>query len=945
MPAPASLPGLPDDYTPQFFSGDVVTKLMDPLYRGKVLRCWSDEEGNIPPPPPGLPEDPLERPLKRGEVGISDVSTGTRVIVPESSLLLYQREFLKGDVVKRSLVAVESAVIVDIKTEVQLEHIMSRERLRSWVPFDKLRNGMAIEARDKVIYDEWIGTVEEVFEDGLAEGRGGQCYRIAEMGGLLEPGRTVDEVLPKDAPGYNSSYPRFPPFADPPTDRIVDVRPVVVYITWNAINQELPISEQDSHPEPKKFWYGADLKKLTILDQTHASPVQLGTAVRFRDEDEAKSFGVKTTRHAMGLIKMDTLKVIESRSRVRLRWQDGTETEDWAKELVPYHNIDDYETWPGEHLVWRGDGDERRPAVVQSFNPHQRVAELLFMDTKEKGTVSVLELDPGGVGKANYGVGFGQQVLLCPDNGADLPEVPALGQFEPPIDNMWWRNELAKLAEQYADGSDEFDYIPPAGDPSAIKWWGEVTQLHLDGTVTVKLPGGEERRVEIKNVVLLNEPMGEPMDDGLGPVEGEDMDFVDDGYGSEASWETMSEGQGDQAHSPRSQAWNDESAEGDWDMRDEDESGAHDVEISDDMSARDAEEVEPMVTEPEIQVATMITAALPSVASPVAPSPSVTSPAALAPAPVPPSAEAGPSSAPNGHATPLPSLEDDEDWQRFEMLEEAPEDHRFFKEPAAAPSKAFNTRLQKEHRALMSSLPENILVRTYEDRMDLLRVLIIGPEGTPYNNAPFVFDVYLNPNKFPFEPPLVHFHSHTNGLGRCNPNLYEDGKVCLSVLGTWSGDKSESWNPTKSSLLQVFVSISGLVLVRSPYHCEPAFAKLEGTREGKVNSRLYSEKAYVLSRSFVRTALDRPPTGLEKEIKHFYLQRGRLQSVIDHARRLMDKGEADAADLSVGGDKIEEENAEMWNADAMGSLTMGAILTLKRTITALEKKLAESKQA
>lgn len=43
-------------------------------------------------------------------------------------------------------------------------------------------------------------------------------------------------------------------------------------------------------------------------------------------------------------------------------------------------------------------------------------------------------------------------------------------------------------------------------------------------------------------------------------------------------------------------------------------------------------------------------------------------------------------------------------------------------------------------------------------------------------------------------------------------------------------------SPTKSSLLQVFVSISGLVLVRSPYHCEPAFAKLEGTREGKVNS-------------------------------------------------------------------------------------------------------------
>ena len=78
-----------------------------------------------------------------------------------------------------------------------------------------------------------------------------------------------------------------------------------------------------------------------------------------------------------------------------------------------------------------------------------------------------------------------------------------------------------------------------------------------------------------------------------------------------------------------------------------------------------------------------------------------------------------------------------------------------------------------------------------------------------YANAPFVFDVYLNPTGFPNDPPVVHFHSHTFGKGRCNrewstccvvmdltdpsANLYEEGKVCLSILGTWSGDKSESW--------------------------------------------------------------------------------------------------------------------------------------------------------
>ncbi len=42
----------------------------------------------------------------------------------------------------------------------------------------------------------------------------------------------------------------------------------------------------------------------------------------------------------------------------------------------------------------------------------------------------------------------------------------------------------------------------------------------------------------------------------------------------------------------------------------------------------------------------------------------------------------------------------------------------------------------------------------------------------------------------------------TTGAGRVrfNPNLYNCGKVCLSLLGTWSGP---SWDPGTSTLLQV----------------------------------------------------------------------------------------------------------------------------------------------
>ena len=37
---------------------------------------------------------------------------------------------------------------------------------------------------------------------------------------------------------------------------------------------------------------------------------------------------------------------------------------------------------------------------------------------------------------------------------------------------------------------------------------------------------------------------------------------------------------------------------------------------------------------------------------------------------------------------------------------------------------------------------------------------------------------------------------------RFNPNLYNCGKVCLSLLGTWSGGRGEGWDPHSSSALQ-----------------------------------------------------------------------------------------------------------------------------------------------
>ena len=63
---------------------------------------------------------------------------------------------------------------------------------------------------------------------------------------------------------------------------------------------------------------------------------------------------------------------------------------------------------------------------------------------------------------------------------------------------------------------------------------------------------------------------------------------------------------------------------------------------------------------------------------------------------------------------------------------------------------------------------------------------------------------------------------------RFNPNLYNDGKVCLSVLNTWPGRAEEQWNPQTSSLLQVLVSIQSLILVQEPYFNEPGYERTRG---------------------------------------------------------------------------------------------------------------------
>lgn len=80
-----------------------------------------------------------------------------------------------------------------------------------------------------------------------------------------------------------------------------------------------------------------------------------------------------------------------------------------------------------------------------------------------------------------------------------------------------------------------------------------------------------------------------------------------------------------------------------------------------------------------------------------------------------------------------------------------------------------------------------------EDNMMKGYAMVIGPPNSPYEHGFFFFE-FTYPVDYPFSPPTVTYKT-IDGHIRFHPNLYTNGKVCLSILNTWHG---EQWSSTQS---------------------------------------------------------------------------------------------------------------------------------------------------
>ena len=792
-------------------------------------------------------------------------------LISASQLVLVDRSLLIGDVVKRDVSDAMSGVVLNTHTKCTLQPMCdvtyqgsvrlkglllppgTQLRVESQfqlsqdgqpkqlvdVPASELRSVESPTEGDIVVYKDWIGRVEAVTNyvsvrlsdncvvevlDEVGEHTNGRLSTFC-VGDLL---KCVKGVLRTG----NWIYGRYNPNT-PPVGTVVKVRTVSTNIDWlqkrvKSLDEDPPpgtlqreeLESQHFQVYDRTKW-PRNLSRPESTQKTVSNSeidMRLNLRVRFHDFTEAvqKYSDPSALYEIPQLDRKDNLgydlnvfDVVFFHTDVTVQWQDLTITTEKSVDVVPDASIDDeHAAWPGEivHSLDRKPvptlefvEQPERVGVVQSVSEAYRMAKVRWYSNSCVQYIFSKEA-PSTL------------LHFCMDRSNPIEEDVSLYDIEAPAELNVRRGDIVLFAHSELNN--------PGEQPNDQTWLGEIVDTRLDGTLAIRLGAA----AAIRDVIVAREQCVVVIrSDGTGPMGeldgmmSDSDDEMDDGWDDEdededeASEDELEARFENENGEPMDQA---EVEDEEWESEDDD----------DDMEMADAHSQNASPTSPTIQPDNVENKAMPD----------------------PPSQSANSTSEPA---------------EAYTILDEnVPRCHRYRDEPSSSDANRMK-RIQKEHKILQkpSSIPAGVYIRTWESRLDLLRVLLIGPTETPYSNSPFIIDFYLPPY-FPFDPPQAFFHSwppdvSIGSSGRVNPNLYEDGNICLSILGTWDGNKAEGWSPVRSTLLQVIVSLLGLVLVREPYFNEAGYESLVGSEASRRPSALYNERAFLRSKSFTITAL------------------------------------------------------------------------------------------
>ncbi|KAK4218745.1 UBC-like protein [Rhypophila decipiens] len=147
-------------------------------------------------------------------------------------------------------------------------------------------------------------------------------------------------------------------------------------------------------------------------------------------------------------------------------------------------------------------------------------------------------------------------------------------------------------------------------------------------------------------------------------------------------------------------------------------------------------------------------------------------------------------------------------------------------------------RITKELSELQKNSDLSLAVACRDIDVRNVKALIIGPHETPYEFGFFEFTFKFNKD-YPRKSPNVQATTTNGGRCRFNPNIYANGRVCLSILGTWRGERGEEWSAAQG-LESILISIQSLMSA-NPYENEPGFEDANEVPDKK-NQKDYIQK-------------------------------------------------------------------------------------------------------
>lgn len=152
------------------------------------------------------------------------------------------------------------------------------------------------------------------------------------------------------------------------------------------------------------------------------------------------------------------------------------------------------------------------------------------------------------------------------------------------------------------------------------------------------------------------------------------------------------------------------------------------------------------------------------------------------------------------------------------------------------------THLRKQFKSLTEKQVAGFSVEVIDDNLAKWRVWILGPKGTPYEGGCFRARLEFPP-EFPFQPPVMTFESQM-----WHPNVYPDGRVCISILHPPGEDKygyetaEERWSPIQS-VESVLISV--ISMISDPNDESPA--NLDAAIQWRTKPKDYNEKCQQLA--------------------------------------------------------------------------------------------------